>query len=172
LVLDYHLKLFDMYVEILIWLLAIILVTAGMVGLVFPALPGAPVLFAGLLAAAWAEGFEHVGSGTLIVLGIMALLTYLVDFLAGAFGAKRFGASGRAVIGATLGAIIGIFFGIPGVLLGPFIGAVLGELTAHSNLKAAGRAGVGATVGLALGAAAKLTLAFAMVGIFVIMRFL
>ncbi|MGD9300855.1 MAG: DUF456 domain-containing protein [Desulfobacterales bacterium] len=165
-------KLFDMYVEILIWLLAIILVTAGMVGLVFPALPGAPVLFAGLLAAAWAEGFEHVGSGTLIVLGIMALLTYLVDFLAGAFGAKRFGASGRAVIGATLGAIIGIFFGIPGVLLGPFIGAVLGELTAHSNLKAAGRAGVGATVGLALGAAAKLTLAFAMVGIFVIMRFL
>ena len=31
-------------------------------------------------------------------------------------------------------------------------------------------AGVGATVGLALGAAAKLTLAFAMVGIFVIVR--
>ena len=161
-----------MYVEILLWLLAIILVSAGMAGLVFPALPGAPVLFAGLLAAAWAEGFEHVGSGTLIVLGVMALLTYLVDFLAGAFGAKRFGASGRAVIGATLGAIVGIFFGIPGVLLGPFIGAVLGELTAHSNLKAAGRAGVGATVGLALGVAAKLALAFAMVGIFVIMRFL
>jgi uncharacterized protein YqgC (DUF456 family) len=161
-----------MYAEILIWLLAIILVTAGMAGLVFPALPGAPVLFAGLVAAAWAEEFEHVGSGTLIVLGVMALLTYLVDFLAGAFGAKRFGASGRAIIGATLGAIAGLFFGIPGVLLGPFIGAVLGELTAHSNLKAAGRAGIGATVGLALGAAAKLTLAFAMVGIFVIMRFL
>lgn len=161
-----------MVVEILLWLLAIILVAAGMAGLVFPALPGAPVLFAGLVVAAWAEGFEHVNTGTLISLGVMALLTYLVDLLAGAFGAKRFGASRRAIIGATIGAIVGIFFGIPGILLGPFIGAVIGELTARSNLKAAGRAGIGATVGLALGAAAKLTLAFAMVGIFLIVRFL
>jgi uncharacterized protein YqgC (DUF456 family) len=161
-----------MYIEILIWILAVLLVVVGMAGLVFPALPGAPVLFAGLVAAAWAEGFEHISTGTLVVLGVMAALTYLVDFLAGAFGAKRFGASRRAIIGATLGAIVGIFFGIPGILLGPFIGAVIGELTARSGLKNAGRAGVGATVGLALGAAAKLTLAIAMVGIFVIMRFL
>ncbi|MBE9545189.1 MAG: DUF456 domain-containing protein [Proteobacteria bacterium] len=161
-----------MYIEILLWLSAIILVAAGMAGLVFPVLPGAPVLFAGLVVAAWAEGFEHVSTGTLIALGVMALLTYLVDFLAGAFGAKRFGASRRAIIGATLGAIVGIFFGIPGVLLGPFIGAVLGELTARSDLKTAGRAGVGATVGLALGVAAKLALAFAMLGIFVVVRFL
>ena len=161
-----------MYLEILLWLLAIILVAAGMAGLIFPVLPGAPVLFAGLLVAAWAEGFEHVSTGTLTVLGVMALLMYLVDFLASAFGAKRFGASPRAIIGATIGAIVGIFFGIPGVLLGPFIGAVLGELTTRSDLTAAGRAGIGATVGLALGAAAKLALAMAMVGIFVVVRFL
>ena len=129
-------------------------------------------MFGGLLVAAWAEGFEHVSTGTLSVLGAMALLMYLVDFLASAFGAKRFGASTRAVMGATIGAVVGLFFGIPGILLGPFIGAVLGELTTRSDLKAAGRAGVGATVGLALGAAANLTLAFAMVGIFVIVRFL
>ena len=108
----------------------------------------------------------------LIVLGIMALFMYVLDFLAGAFGAKRFGASNRAIIGATVGAIVGIFFGIPGILIGPFIGAVLGELTAQSDLRTAGRAGIGATVGLALGVAAKLTLAFAMVGTFVVMRFL
>lgn len=161
-----------MYIEILLWLLATILVAAGMAGLVFPALPGAPVLFAGLVVAAWAEDFVYISTGTLVVLGVMALLTYLVDFLASAVGAKRFGASRRAIIGATIGAIVGIFFGIPGILLGPFIGAVLGELTAHSGLMTAGRAGIGATVGLALGAAAKLTLAFAMVGIFVIVRFL
>lgn len=161
-----------MYLEILLWLLAVILVAAGMVGLIFPVLPGAPILFAGLVVAAWAEGFAYVSTGTLVALGIMALLMYLVDFLASAFGAKRFGASPRAIIGATIGAIVGIFFGIPGILLGPFLGAVLGELTARSDLKAAGRAGVGATVGLALGAAAKLALALAMVGIFVIVRFL
>ena len=161
-----------MYLEILLWLLAIILVAAGMAGLIFPVLPGAPVLFAGLVVAAWAEGFEHVSTGTLVVLGGMALLMYIVDFLASAFGAKRFGASPRAIIGASIGAIVGIFFGIPGVLLGPFIGAVLGELTARSDLKTAGRAGIGATLGLALGAAVKLALALAMVGIFMVVRFL
>jgi len=161
-----------MAIEILLWILAVILVAVGMAGLIFPVLPGAPVLFAGLVVAAWAEGFEHVSTVTLIVLGAMAVLMYLVDFLASAFGAKRFGASRRAIIGATLGAVVGIFFGIPGILLGPFIGAVIGELTARSDLKTAGRAGIGATVGLALGAAAKLTLAIAMVGIFVIIRFL
>jgi len=148
-----------MYIDILLWVLAIILVSGGMLGLVFPVLPGAPVLYAGLFTAAWAEDFAYVGATTLI-------------FLAGAFGAKRFGASRRAVIGATLGAIVGIFFGIPGILLGPFMGAVLGELSNRPNLKTAGLAGIGATLGLALGVAAKLTLAFAMLGIFMMVRFL
>ena len=107
----------------------------------------------------------------LVALGVMAALTYAVDFLAGAFGARRFGASRRAVIGAVLGAVVGLFFGIPGVLLGPFVGAVLGELSTRSDLKSAGRAGFGATLGLALGVAAKLSLAFAMVGIFLVVRF-
>ena len=160
-----------MVMEILLWIFAIVLVGAGMAGLIFPALPGAPILFAGLVVAAWAEGFEHISIGTLIVLGVMAAAMYLVDFLASAVGAKRFGASSRAIIGATIGAVVGIFFGIPGIILGPFIGAVLGELTAHSDLKTAGRAGIGATVGLALGVAAKLALALAMVGIFVMARF-
>ncbi len=65
-----------------------------------------------------------------------------------------------------------MFFGIIGILLGPFIGAVIGEFSSRPDLHAAGRAGVGATVGLALGAAAKLALAFAMLGLFIIMRFL
>ena len=84
-----------MYINILFWILAFLLVIAGLVGLAFPALPGAPLLFAGLFVAAWIEDFLHVGSKTLIVLGIMTILTYGVDFLASAFGAKRFGASRR-----------------------------------------------------------------------------
>jgi uncharacterized protein YqgC (DUF456 family) len=160
-----------MYVEILLWILALALVLVGIAGLVLPALPGAPILFAGLLLAAWAEDFAHVGAATLAVLGTLALLTYAVDFLAGAFGAKKFGASRRAVVGAALGAVVGLFFGIPGVLLGPFVGAVIGELSTRSDLKSAGRAGLGATLGLALGAAAKLTLAFSMLGIFLVVRF-
>ncbi len=158
--------------EILFWIIAFLLVAAGIAGLIIPALPGAPILFGGLFMAAWAEDFSHVGWMTLMVLGVMAILTYAVDFLAGAFGAKRFGASRRAVVGAALGAVVGIFFGIPGVLLGPFIGAVLGEFSVRPDVRAAGMAGFGATLGLALGAAAKLALGFAMVGIFLIVRFI
>ena len=56
-------------------------------------------------------------------------------------------------------------------LLGPFVGAVLGELTAARTLQDASRAGFGATLGMALGAAAKLALGIAMVGVFAVMRF-
>ena len=158
--------------EILLWCIAVLLVATGIAGLVIPVLPGAPILFGGLFMAAWAEDFSHVGWATLTILGVMAILTYAVDFLAGAFGAKRFGASSRAVLGAAVGALVGIFFGIPGVLLGPFIGAVLGELSVRSDVRAAGMAGFGATLGLALGTAAKLALGFAMIGIFLVVRFL
>jgi hypothetical protein len=157
---------------VLLWLLAALLVLTGLAGMVLPALPGAPLLFLGLVAAAWAEDFAYVGWGTLTVLGGLAILTYVVDLAAGAFGARRFGASGRAVAGAALGTLVGLFFGLFGILLGPFLGAVAGELTLNRDLRAAGSAGIGATLGLALGAAAKIALAFAMLGIFLAVRLL
>jgi len=158
--------------QVLLWILAVILVVVGIGGLVLPALPGAPLLFGGLFVAAWAEGFRYVGAGTLTVLGVMAAASYGIDFAATALGARRFGASRRAIWGAAIGMLVGLFFGIPGILLGPFLGAVLGELSGRRSLPQAGRAGIGATLGLALGAAAKLALAFSMLGVFVVVRFL
>jgi uncharacterized protein YqgC (DUF456 family) len=161
-----------METEWLWFLLAVLLVVVGLIGLVMPALPGTPILLAGLVLAAWAEDFAKVGWGTLAVLGAIAFLGYFVDFAAGAFGARRFGASKQGVTGAFLGALLGLFFGLPGVLLGPFVGAVAGELAARRGLRTAGRAGFGAALGLALGAAAKLALAFTMIGIFILARFI
>lgn len=161
-----------MIITILLWLLAALLIVAGIAGLVLPAIPGAPLLFAGLLVAAWAEDFVHVGSGTLIVLGTLAVLTYVLDFVASALGARRFGASGRAIVGATLGAVVGIFFGIPGIVLGPFIGAVIGELSVRRDLPGATRAGIGAFIGLVVATAGKLALGFTMIGLFLLVRFL
>jgi uncharacterized protein len=160
-----------MTVTILLWVLGVALVLVGLAGLFFPAIPGAVLVFAGLVVAAWADDFAYAGWGTLTVLGALALLTYPADFLASAFGAKRYGASPRAVTGAVIGAVVGIFFGLVGVLLGPFLGAVIGEFSAQRHLGQAGRAGFGATVGIVLGTAAKLALAFTMLGIFAIVRF-
>ena len=153
------------------WFIVAALVIAGFAGMLLPALPGAPLLFAGLWLAAWIEDYEFVGVPTLVLLAALTAFTYIVDFIAGAFGAKRFGASKWSVIGATLGAIIGIFFGIPGVLFGPFVGAVTGELLVQRNLLAVSKAGVGASLGLIIGTAAKLALAFSMLGIFAVARF-
>ena len=146
------------------------LVLLGFAGLLFPAMPGAPLLFLGLVVAAWAEDFAYVGTGTLVLLAGLAALTYAIDVAAGILGARRFGASGRAMLGAGLGAVIGIFFGLPGVLLGPFVGACIGEFSLYRSMGGAGRAGVGATLGLLLGMALKIAVAFSMLGIFAVAR--
>ena len=145
---------------------AVILVIVGLAGTVLPVLPGVAFIFLGLLLAAWADGFQRVGAMTLAILGILTALSVAVDFLASALGAKKLGASPRAVAGATLGALVGIFFGLPGLVLGPFVGAVAGELSANRPLLHAGKAGLGTWLGLLLGSVAKLTLAFLMVGVF------
>ena len=151
---------------ILWWILAALIVISGLIGTVVPALPGVPVLFAGLVLAAWITDFEPVGWGTIGVLAALTLLSMLIDFLSAAFGAKRQGASPRAFWGATLGAIVGLFFGLVGIVLGPFIGAVAAELSAGTGAQQAGRSGYGVWIGLVLGTAAKLAIAFLMVGIF------
>lgn len=158
--------------QILLWLVAALLIGAGFAGLILPMLPGIPLVFAGLVLLAWAENFAYVGWVTLTLLGVLALLSYGVDLLAAAFGAKRFGASPRAVTGAALGALTGLFFGLPGIVLGPFVGAVIGEFSRQTTVRSAMRAGVGATLGLLFGALLKIALAFTMVGVFVLDRLL
>jgi uncharacterized protein YqgC (DUF456 family) len=155
---------------VLLMVIAFVLVVTGVAGMVLPAMPGPPLVLAGLCVAAWAEDFAYVGWGTISVLALLTLLAYAADFVAGALGAKKFGAGRRAVVGAALGALFGLFFGIPGIIIGPFLGAVLGELTDRKDLQAASRAGIGAWIGLVLGAAAKMAIVFTMIGIFLVMR--
>jgi len=143
------------------------IVIAGLAGTVIPALPGVPLVFLGLFIGAWIGQFEAIGWTTIGILAVLALLAWIVDFLAGAAGARYLGASSRAFWGATIGAIAGIFFGIAGMLLGPFIGAVLGELSGGNTMVQSGRAGVGAWIGMVIATAVKLALAFLMIGIFI-----
>ena len=151
-------------------LVGALLVGVGLVGTVLPAIPGVPLIFLGLVVAAWAEGFQYVGGITIAVLGVMALLAYGVDLAAGALGAKRSGASRLAILGAALGTVIGLFLGIPGLILGPFVGAAAGELVARRDVMQAGRAGIGTWLGLVVGAAVKIALSFSMIAVFLAKR--
>jgi uncharacterized protein YqgC (DUF456 family) len=145
---------------------ALLLVLVGLAGIVLPAIPGMALIFAGLWLAAWADHFMRVGVPTIVLLGVVAAATYFVDIAMMSLGMKRLGASRRAMLGAAVGTIAGLFFGLPGVILGPFAGAVIGELTAHGDMTRAGRAGVAAWIGFAIGTAIKVGFAFVMIGIF------
>lgn len=152
---------------VLAWnILAGLLVVVGLLGVVLPVLPGVPILFAGLWLAAWASGFEHVGFWTLLILGKLAVLSILVDLLASLLGARRSGASTAGIVGAGLGAVAGLAMGLVGVLVGPFVGAVLGEMVHGRRLDHASRVGVGTWIGIIVGTAAKVAIAFTMLGLF------
>ena len=154
------------------WVLAVLLVFAGLAGTVLPALPGVPLVFAGLLLAAWADGFVRVGPLTLTLLGVLTALALRDRTRRG--GARREARGSDEVRDHRRGAgtFTGIFFGVPGLLLGPFAGAVAGELVSHGRWPQAARAGMATWVGLLFGTLVKIALVFTMIGIFAAAWFL
>ena len=150
----------------LLWAIAIVLVGVGLAGVVLPALPGTMLIFAGLLLAAWADGFARVGIGTIVVIGLIGAASYLIDFVAAGLGAQHLGASRRAVVGAGLGTLLGLPLGLPGLIFGPLVGAILGELSANRDWRRAGKVGMAAWIGFAVGTAVKIAMAISMVAIF------
>lgn len=156
--------------------IAVLLVIVGLLGTILPALPGLPLVFAGMLLAAWVDGFEQVSVTVVAVLGVLTVLSLLIDFWATAVGAKRVGASRSAIVGAVIGTFAGLLFGILGLFAGPFIGALLGELWARrginrTHIGQATKVGFGTWLGIVFGTALKLMLAFAMIGIFALAWF-
>jgi uncharacterized protein YqgC (DUF456 family) len=150
----------------LYYLLAAVLVLVGLAGTVLPVLPGIVLVFAGLFLAAWADGFAHVGTVGLAVIGALGVLAFVADFVASLLGAKRVGASPLALAGAALGGLVGLFFSIPGMIIGPFVGAVAGEFIASRGLVQAGKVGVGTWLGLVAAAVVKVVIACLMIATF------
>ena len=154
--------------HLLIDLLSAALIAIGMAGTVLPAVPGPPLMFAGMLLCAWSDDFHVVSVGVVIVLALLTLAALAIDGVASLMGAKRVGASKLALLGATLGGVVGLFFGPPGWLLGPFAGALGGEWLHGRDLAKASRVGVGTWTGMIVGAVCKLGLVCVMLGVFAV----
>ncbi|HRD88359.1 MAG TPA: DUF456 family protein [Accumulibacter sp.] len=150
----------------ILWVAAFAAMLLGLLGVFLPLLPGVPLLFGGMLLAAWLDDFARIGVPTLIVLGVMTLAAWLVETLASVWGVKRAGASGMAIAGAGVGAIVGILGGLPGLILGPIVGAVCGEYIARRDQRRAARAGLAAGIGFLVAAVAKLAIAVTMLAVF------
>jgi uncharacterized protein len=157
-------------------IVAVLLVVIGVAGTILPMLPGVPLVFAGLLLAAWHGGFAQVSILTMVIIGVIALLAWAVDFVASIATAKKFGASKYALWGAGIGAVVGIAGGIVGLIIGPAIGAVIGELITHKNASKqaiskeattkATTVGIAAGLGFVLALAVKIVLVLTMLAVF------
>jgi uncharacterized protein len=150
-----------------LWIVAVLLIMAGVAGAVLPALPGVPLIFVGMLLAAWINGFQLISVFTVIVMGILTLFAIVVDYVAATMSAKRAGASKQGMIGAIVGTVVGLFTGLWGLVFMPLAGAAIGELIAHKDMFRAGKVGAATWFGMLIAIAVKLAVAFTMVGVFV-----
>ncbi|MCA9138203.1 MAG: DUF456 domain-containing protein [Planctomycetales bacterium] len=117
-----------------VFVLALVLVLscliAWMTNLV--ALPGNWVCVLLIAVYAWLgpeNGRAAIGYGAVLTGFALALLGEIIEFVAGAAGAKRAGASRRStlysIVGSMAGAIAGAIVGIPIPVIGPVIAAIL-----------------------------------------------
>lgn len=152
--------------ELALYVLAAALIVGGLLGSILPVLPGIPMVFGGIWLVAAVDGYRHLGVWWLAGIGALGVAGIAIDFVASTLGAKRVGASRRALWGAALGTVVGMFFGIPGLLIGPFAGALIGELASGNSVLRATHVGVGTWLGLLFGTLVKLVISFVMVGLF------
>jgi uncharacterized protein YqgC (DUF456 family) len=149
-----------------LWVLAVLLMVIGVAGTILPALPGIPLLFAGIVLAAWIDDFQRIGGWTIGVIAVLAAIGMAVDYVAAGAAAKRAGASRQGIIGAAIGTVAGIFTGLWGLIFMPLVGAAIGEFIAQKDALRAGRIGVATWIGLLIGTAAKIAIVFTIVAVF------
>ena len=150
----------------LLWVLCVALIVLGLAGTVLPLLPGTVLIWGGIVLGAWIDDFARVGTTTVVLVSVLALFAWALDYVAGLMGAQKIGASKQALFGAAVGTLVGLFMGFVGVLFMPLVGAAIGEYLARRDQNRAVKVGVATWVGIMVGLIAKVILAFIMVGIF------
>ena len=151
------------------WTLTILLMLAGLIGTVVPLLPGTTIILAAAVGHHLLLGAEHsVGWWTIAALAVLTAVSFVVDFVSGAAGAKYFGATRWGALGGIVGAIVGLFFGFVGILVGPLVGVLAGELLGGKGVLPAGKSTWGTFLGTTAGMVCKLAIGALMIAWFLI----
>ena len=150
----------------LLWVLCVALIVLGLAGTVLPVLPGTLLVWAGIVLGAWIDDFARVSVTTVVVISVLGVVAWALDYAAGLLGAQKAGASKQALLGAAVGTVVGLFMGLVGVLFMSLVGAAVGEYVARKDEARAVKVGLATWVGIMLGLLAKVVLAFIMVGVF------
>lgn len=151
--------------------LAIILFLTGVAGIILPALPGIPLIWVGMLLYGLMTGFQTLSAKFLIIQGLLAVASLVLDYVTAALGSRYFGGSKASTWGAAIGLLAGFSFFPLGLFLGPFLGAFIAELIYTQEPVQSLRSGAGALLGFWGGLPLKLILAAAMIIWFFIVIF-
>jgi uncharacterized protein len=152
--------------DYILLILGIIFMIIGIIGCLVPVLPGPPISFIGLLFLHWSR-FGQFSKSTLVILGAIAVIVTVLDYIVPVWGTKKFGGSKYGTKGATVGLVIGFFLGPLGIILGPLIGAFIGEMIFKDDMSYAFKAGFGSLLGFLTSIGLKLAASFAMTFYFV-----
>ena len=149
-----------------IWVVTWLLLVIGVVGTVFPVIPGQIFIVVAAGAHWWVKRPDsHLGWWTFVILLVVFGISFALENLSGAIGSKYFGGSKWGIGGAITGGLVGLFFAPWGFILGPLAGAFAFEyLFAKKELSDATRSGVGSALGTVMGLTIKVSLALVMAG--------
>ena len=143
-------------------------IVGGLVGTVFPALPGTVLILVGFVVYGLITGFDSLPAWFFVGQTVLVTLSYLIEFLATAFGVKIFGGSKAAAWGAVLGSLLVFVLGPIGIIVGPLLGAIVGELIMGEQIKQALHSGFGSFLGFMGGVIANLVISGLMIAWFVL----
>ncbi len=154
-------------INIIALVIASLFFLAGLAGTLLPILPGALMIWLGMLLYGLIAGFENLSLYFFLSQFLLALSVMGVDYLFAVMGSRYFGGTKAALWGAAAGLLIGVFFFPIGLLVGPFLGAALADLIFRRNAGKAVKSGLGASFGFWSALPIKLGLEAVMIGWFV-----
>ena len=159
--------------EIFWWTLTVLLMLAGLLGAIIPVLPDSLLILGGAVLQHFTIHSSHrVGWWTLGILALLSVIAHALDFVAGAVGAKRYGASRWGVFGGFVGGVVGLSFFPVGIFLGPIIGVLCAEVIfAHKTLGPAVKSSWGTLLGTTAGIICKILVDFTMIAVFFVAAF-
>ena len=151
----------DVFMDLLVSIIAILAGIIGIAGSILPGLPGTPISWVGLLILyIWGNGTNAAGESVtvrmLLIWGVVVAIVSVIDYIVPMYFTKLTGGSKYAERGALVGLIAGIILTPVGMILGSFLGAFLFELYySRKGAPQALKAAIGSFLGFITGTGLK-----------------
>ena len=154
--------------EIILFAISIIIMLAGMAGIIVPIIPSIPLIWLGSFIYAIFTHFEKITWVILLIFALLTIFSIVLENIGNVYGAKKFGATKWGIIGSIVGTGVGFYTGGPiGLILGPVIGTIVFEFIGGKGYKGALKSGLGNFVGFLGGSILKFVVGLAMIIVFI-----